>query len=108
MEEVEACIALEESDMKDRLRQAFERILGDEKLKPYFAPDVKVLNEITILDTDGREHRPDRVVFLNEEVVVLDYKTGQAHDSYQKQIDEYCNLLTRMGYENVRGELIYV
>lgn len=108
MEEVEICIAPEENDMKERLRQAFEKILGNEKLKPYFAPDVKVLNEITILDTDGREHRPDRVVFLNDEVVVLDYKTGQAHDSYQKQIDEYCNLLTRMGYENVRGELIYV
>lgn len=108
MEEVEICIAPEENDMKERLRQAFEKILGNEKLKPYFAPDVKVLNEITILDTDGREHRPDRVVFLNDEVVVLDYKTGQAHDSYQKQIDEYCNLLTQMGYEHVRGELIYV
>lgn len=108
MEEVEICIAPEENDMKERLRQAFEKILGNEKLKPYFASDVKVLNEITILDTDGREHRPDRVVFLNDEVVVLDYKTGQAHDSYQKQIDEYCNLLTQMGYEHVRGELIYV
>jgi len=108
LDEVEACIAQEEEDKKVRLREAFHTILDNEKWKPYFAPDVKVMNEVTILDQKGKEHRPDRVVFLQDEVVVLDYKTGQPSESYQKQIDEYCNLLTQMGYEHVRGELLYV
>lgn len=108
MDEAEVLVAQAQCDMQDRLRQAFEKILGDDRWKPYFAPDVKVLNEISILDEDGNEHRPDRVVFLEDEVMVLDYKTGHPRDSYQKQIDEYCNLLVQMGYENVRGELIYV
>lgn len=105
---VEQCIAEVEKAKKPRLREAFARIMSDAELRPCFAQGVRVSNEVTILDADGKEHRPDRVVFFADRVVVIDYKTGSPHEQYQKQIDEYCALLRNMGYENVEGKLLYV
>ena len=106
--EIEAEVANVPEDQQDVLRKALTHILQDEQLKRYFAPDVKVLNETTILDTDGSEYRPDRVVFCDEKVVVIDYKTGKQNAQYQQQIDKYVDLLRQMGYSSVEGILLYV
>lgn len=108
MEEVEELLTDVEPERQPRLRIAFQHILEDESLRPCFAPDADARNEVSILDLQGKEHRPDRVVFLPDKVMVIDYKTGQFHDSYQKQIDEYCTLLREMGYSPVEGKLLFV
>ena len=108
MEEVEMLVATVDEAHRPRLREALRNILGDEELRPCFAPGVKALNETTILDADGTEHRPDRVVFLPDRVMVIDYKTGQEHEGYEQQIETYCGLLRGMGYGNVTGRILYV
>ena len=106
--EVEKEVANVPEEQQEVLRKALQHILSDEQLKRYFAPEVKVLNETTILDTDGSEYRPDRVVFCDEKVVVIDYKTGKQNAQYQQQIDKYVDLLRQMGYSSVEGILLYV
>ena len=91
-----------------KAREILHRILNDEQLKPYFRPEVQALNEVTITDSQGHDHRPDRVVINGDEVMVIDYKTGQQHDEYQQQIDSYVALLKEMGYEKVKGQLVYI
>lgn len=108
MEEVDTLVATVDEVHRPRLREAFRNILENEELRPCFAPGVKALNETTILDGDGTEHRPDRVVFLSDRVVVIDYKTGREHEEYMQQIETYCGLLRGMGYENVSGRLLFV
>ena len=107
-EEIDELLKEVEEEKRERLREAFLHILNDTELKPYFAPGVQTLNETTILDTDGNTYRPDRIVFLDDKVMVLDYKTGQPYLKYQEQIDHYCFLLQKMGYERVEGRLLYV
>ena len=107
-EEFEQCLADVPEAKRPRLRAAYHRIMEDAALRPCFAPGVKVLNEVNILDEAHREHRPDRVAFLDDRVVVIDYKTGAPHEQYQQQIDGYCALLRNMGYQNVEGRLLYV
>lgn len=107
-QEIEQEVANIAEEQRETLRKAFQRILTDSQLRPYFAPDVRVLNETTILDHNGDEHRPDRIVFTNDKVVVIDYKTGKEDPKYQEQIDRYTNLLQQMGYDNVEGILLYV
>ncbi|MCR4680106.1 MAG: UvrD-helicase domain-containing protein [Bacteroidales bacterium] len=107
-DEVEICMTDVEEEHRPRLRKVLDTILADERLRPCFASGVEVLNETTILDADGKEHRPDRVVFLSDKVVVIDYKTGNPHPVYQEQINTYCELLRNMGYENVEGRILYV
>lgn len=90
------------------LRSVLLKIMNDVSLQPYFAPGVEVMNETTIMNCDGQLRRPDRIVFLDDEVMVIDYKTGKENEAYQQQLDEYCELLRQMGYKNVKSMLLYV
>jgi ATP-dependent exoDNAse (exonuclease V) beta subunit len=90
------------------IRHALRTILNDPTLQPYFTAQAKVMNESVIITQEGEMYRPDRIVFLDNEVMVLDYKTGQVDEKYQEQIDQYILLLKEMGYRNVRGRLLYL
>ena len=105
---MESLLAEVDEERRPRLREAFLKIMGNQELAACFAPETRCLNETTILAPDGTEHRPDRIALLPDRVMVIDYKTGQAHPEYQKQIDTYCDLLRNMGYKNVEGRLLYI
>jgi ATP-dependent exoDNAse (exonuclease V) beta subunit len=91
----------------DVLLPALRQLLEQEQLQPYFAAGVEVRNEAAILGTDGRMHRPDRVVFLPNEVVVLEFKTGLPLPKHQEQLATYVGLLQQMGLA-AKGELVYL
>jgi hypothetical protein len=42
------------------------------------------------------------------EVIVVDFKFGKKRKAYNKQVKEYMDLLSDMGYEHIRGYLWYV
>ena len=73
----------------------------------WFREDVKVINETSIIDTEGKVWRPDRVVVRGDSVTVVDYKFGTSHSGYRAQVRRYMDMLRRMGYENVDGYLWY-
>jgi hypothetical protein len=52
--------------------------------------------------------RPDRVMMKDGEVIVVDFKFGKKRKTYNKQVKEYMDLLSDMGYEHIRGYLWYV
>ncbi len=108
-QETERVLEQVDSPYKEHLRNFFNKIQNEEKWKELFfpAPDVKVYNEYNIIDTDGKEYRPDRIVFLDRKTVVIDYKTGTEREEYRTQVENYCRLLRDMGYPNVSGELLY-
>lgn len=91
----------------DLLLPALRQLLQEERLQPYFALGVDIRNEVAILDTDGSMHRPDRLVFLEKEVVVLEFKTGAKRPEHDAQLQTYVELLRGMGH-SARGELVYL
>ncbi len=99
---------VETEEDREILAKVLREIMNDETLKPYFAPGIKVMNETTILTGTGQSRRPDRIVFMDDEVMVIDYKTGRENEAYQVQLDEYCHLLEQMGYQNVHSRIIYL
>jgi len=75
----------------------------------WFPEDGKgIFREIGILDADGKEQRPDRVIVRGGVVRIVDYKFGARHDSYRRQIAAYADLFRRMGYKDVRTTLWYI
>lgn len=95
------------SEQLDGLLPALRKLLADEKLKRYFEPGLQLQSEVSILAADGSLHRPDRLVYLPEEVVVLEFKTGAPLPKHAQQLDTYVGLLTEMGLK-ARGELVYL
>ena len=68
----------------------------------------KVLNEVSIIDSDGQVYRPDRVVKDGGKVIVVDYKLGEHYRKYERQMMKYADLWRRMGYAQVEAFLWYV
>ena len=83
--------------------------LDNPVVSQWFAPGLQVKTEAEILLPDGSIARPDRIVFVNEQVQVIDYKFGE-HESekYRQQVLRYADHLRMMGYSSVKGFLWYV
>lgn len=110
----------------DEIKVALKFIAGSEEWKPYFADGLRVLNEVpilptkAILDEDNKEkasrpsttYRPDRIVLLDNETVVIDYKTGHptedVKEKYNRQVEKYVDLLRKMGLPDVKGRILYI
>ena len=94
----------------DAGEDAFTLLYGAVSEHPeWFGPGVRALNELSIIDTDGGEYRPDRVVIAPDGgVTVIDYKFGAPESKYERQVARYMSLYRRMGHEKVSGLLWYV
>lgn len=75
----------------------------------WFSPEMKVLNETSVIDSYGRIHRPDRVIIGPDgEVTIIDFKFGEENDCYHDQVRRYMSLFNKMGHTQVKGYLWYV
>lgn len=74
----------------------------------WFGTQTDARNEVSLFAEDGQCHRPDRVVFTADGVVVVDYKFGEEQQKYLKQVARYMDLYRKMGYRNVSGAVWYV
>ena len=66
----------------------------------FFNKEWQVKTEKEILLPNGKTYIPDRILFKENEVVVIDYKTGKKDKSHHQQIVKYSNALKNMGYKN--------
>ncbi|HTO35444.1 MAG TPA: PD-(D/E)XK nuclease family protein, partial [Flavobacterium sp.] len=53
--------------------------------------------------------KPDRVVINSQnEVLLIDYKTGNKNSSHKKQLETYENAIESMGYKVSKKVLVYI
>lgn len=67
----------------------------------------KVLTEQSILMENGSVLRMDALFLSTTETAVVDYKTGVPSDKDIRQLKQYKNALSEMGYPNVTGYIYY-
>lgn len=98
----------------EEMKSEIHRLLQQEEVRDWFKPGSYVLNERTILArvplNDGQEkmlHRPDRIVIDGKKAIVIDYKTGEQQKKHYRQVSEYMDFLSRMGFEKTEGYLWY-
>ncbi len=94
----------EMSDIKIKLREIWDK----PQIAGWFDLSWEVKNESSILLTDGKLKRPDRVIVKDNKAVVIDYKTGARSENHLHQVGEYKSILSQMGYDHVDGYLIYL
>lgn len=71
--------------------------------------DYRQGNEQAIIDKNGRTWRPDKVLFGDQETVVIDFKLSStlADPSHIAQLQGYMDFLQQMGLPDVKGYLYY-
>ncbi|MGX1927903.1 UvrD-helicase domain-containing protein [Flagellimonas sp. 2504JD4-2] len=85
-----------------------KKVVEHPNLKKYFSLPYQVLNEQEILTTDGKSMRPDRLVILNNEVTIIDYKTGKPAPSHKEQILNYADTLKAMNFTVKETIIVYI
>ncbi|MBF1525413.1 MAG: UvrD-helicase domain-containing protein [Prevotella pallens] len=96
-----------------QLRTRIEDAITNPQVQEWFSKRWQLYNECTILEynkdtNEMEEHRPDRVMTDGKEIVVVDFKFGKEREEYKKQVQQYMEILIRMGHKKVSGYLWYV
>ena len=52
--------------------------------------------------------RPDKVIVMEDKIVVIDFKTGDERSGHEKQVREYMDLLTKIYKKRVEGIVCYL
>ncbi|MCG8838292.1 UvrD-helicase domain-containing protein [Tenacibaculum dicentrarchi] len=85
------------------------KIVTHPELQKYYAKNAVVYNEREIVDVDNQILIPDRLVLSdNNEVTILDYKTGKPSKSYHQQLLKYERVLKSINYKVSKKLLIYI
>ena len=92
---------------KNSLEKELSYLFSLDEINYFFTSDWLIKTEKEILLPNGKTYIPDRILFKNNEVVVLDYKTGKIDISHKEQIVRYSDVLAEMGYTNISLFLIY-
>lgn len=85
--------------------------LKDSRVRDWFAPKWNVMNECDFIMNKGgiaKTSRPDRVIYDDNETIVIDYKTGKPLGIHKTQVQNYMRQLKLMGMPNVHGFLWYM
>ena len=85
------------------------KIVKHPKLEVYYSDEVTVFNEREISTVDHQKIIPDRLVFnKNNEVTIIDYKTGTPLKKHHQQVLKYAQVLNSMNFKVIKKLLIYI
>ncbi|MEG2574247.1 MAG: Dna2/Cas4 domain-containing protein, partial [Bacteroides sp.] len=88
-----------------------QKVFSNPTISEWYAGNYQLFNECAIIYKENGKletRRPDRVMMNEKEVIVVDFKFGKENDKYKKQVQGYIDLLSSMGYKNIKGYLWYV
>lgn len=100
-------------EMEEEVRELIKDAFNLPQIKDWYSGNWKLFTECDIIwKEDGilQTRRPDRVMMRDDKIIVIDFKFGKKKKEYNKQVQGYIQLLTRMGYpsDNIKGYLWYV
>ncbi len=83
-------------------------LINNKNVISWFQPDWKIMNEAEIILPGGVSKRPDRIMTMDDQTIIIDYKFGEKEDpGHQTQVKQYIDLIRKMEYPNVHGYLWY-
>ncbi len=84
------------------------QIIHHKQLSKYFEQNNLVYNEREIMTLDRKTLIPDRLIFTNSKVTIIDYKTGKPEKKHHQQISNYAEALKNLNYSIGKKLLVYI
>jgi ATP-dependent exoDNAse (exonuclease V) beta subunit len=92
----------------DYLKDKITSIISHPTISQWYTKNLSAKNECGMYDKNGRFYRADRVVFDENKVVVIDYKTGLPAPEHSQQINKYADIIGEMGNSTVMKFLVFI
>lgn len=67
----------------------------------------EIINEELILIPNDHSKRPDKILIKENEIIIIDFKTGKQNDQHQIQVSDYQNALLQIFQKPVEVYLYY-
>lgn len=90
-----------------RLLDSAEAVVTHPESKSWFDGAYNVWSERELMLDNGDTVRPDRIVDLDDHLLVVDFKTGNHDVKHKKQVQMYVEVLQRYETRPVKGCLFY-
>jgi len=84
------------------------RLFSNPVFSDWFEGEGILLAEQGILLPGGKQKRPDRIILRENESIIVDFKTGEAFEKYEKQVRDYMDLVYKLTQKPVKGYLCYL
>jgi ATP-dependent exoDNAse (exonuclease V) beta subunit len=98
-----------EEGKEKQVSEKINTLISSPLLKKYFSKEVRTKIESELITKNAEILRPDRIAFLKEETVIIDFKTGIKNDrKYEEKMFQYQDALADMGHQNIRKILAYI
>lgn len=98
-----------DDNQKEVLKRIVNQIVQHPKLQQYFYSEDTIYNERDIISNSGQILRPDRLnINSKNDVVILDYKSGNVNSKHQIQLEDYKVIITQMGFNVTKQILVYI
>lgn len=99
-------VKMDKADWNSILQQV-ENVLRHPICEKWFEEGRHAIIERSLIDPDGHELRPDRVVFMPDHIAVIDFKTGAKESKHAKQVRNYMRAVKHLEQGEVRGFVVY-
>lgn len=97
------------SEKEEEFLERLQAVTTHPQIGKYYTTAYTVHNEKDIFTAQGEILRPDRIVIDEENTaVILDYKTGNHDKKYERQLQQYKDVLSQMGYNVREGYLVFI
>ncbi|WP_257666491.1 UvrD-helicase domain-containing protein [Parapedobacter tibetensis] len=97
-----------QTEERDEILALAQATWNHPQLQDLLAGDYQHWNEKSIILSNGRTLRPDKVLVAPNETIVLDFKfTQHEDDAYIAQVAGYQSVLRELGMPNVKGFIYY-
>ncbi len=91
------------------IKEIITSIVSHPKIKQYFNGNDTIYNERPILSKSGETFIPDRLIINKEnEVVIIDYKTGLKNPKHKQQLYDYQEVIGDMQFSITHKILVYI
>jgi len=98
-------ITVEEQNTIDVI---LKKVINHQQLSHYFEQNNVVFTEREILTLDKQIVIPDRLIFSENNVTIIDYKTGKPEEKHRHQINSYALALENLNYWVEKKLLVYI
>ncbi len=90
-------------------KQKILAVINHPQLINFYKEGVSQKLEAELITINSELLRPDKLIFLDTETIIIDYKTGKENTKkYVNQLLKYQNALQGMGYRNIKMLLVYI
>ncbi len=90
-----------------KIEQKIDLLFNQALFKSFFDLGWQVFSEREIAH-EGKWYKPDRVMVQGNKAIVVDYKREKEDDKHRRQLNQYADLLQRIGYQQIKKYLVYV